>query len=230
MKKLSVFTLALVAGLAVSAQNSPQLRTPMAVETRFGVKAGVNMAKFEVGKDDFSPASLAPDATSNTSFNAGVFVNIPMSDVIRFQPELLYSGQGSKLSGTVLGTNYQQTANLRYLTLPLMFQAQTSSGFFVELGPQFGYLLSAKTQNDAAGANDDKTDIKDYLDKFDFAVNGGIGYMTRIGLGINARYVYGLTNVLDVKNNNSGSTFYTSGELKNRVIQVGLFYQFGANK
>lgn len=230
MKKVSVFTLALFAGMAVYAQSSPQLRTPMPVETRFGIKAGVNMAKFKVGKDDFPSSIPAPHATSNTSFNAGVFVNVPLSDAIRFQPELLYSGEGSKLSGSVLGTNYQQTANLRYLTLPLMFQAQTSSGFFVELGPQFGYLLSAKSENDSPGASGDKTDIKDYLDKFDFAVNGGIGYLSRMGLGINARYSYGITNVIDIKNNDAGSDFYTDGELQNQVIQVGLFYQFGANK
>ena len=220
---------ALFFGMAVFAQSNQQLRTPMAVQTRFGIKGGVNLAKFKVNADKFSPASSAPNTDSKTSYNAGAFVNIPLSSAIRFQPELVFSSQGSKMNGSFLGATYSREADLHYLNLPLMFQAQTTHGFFVETGPQLGYLLSAKSKNQS-GTSNDKVDIKDYLDKFDFSWGAGIGYMSRIGLAINARYNYGLTNVIDDKNTNGGSNFFENGELKNRVIQIGLSYQFGAYK
>jgi hypothetical protein len=52
-----------------------------------------------------------------------------------------------------------------------------------------------------------------------------LGYVTRVGLGFNARYNFGLTNIID-----EGESDLMIGELKNRGLQIGLSYQFGAYK
>ena len=230
MKKISFVAVALATSMAVFAQNQqPKLRTDMAVTTRFGIKGGVNLDKMNA--DGYSSASDF-NSKMKTAFHGGVFVNVPLSTNFRFQPEVVYSNQGGKNSinttiptGTVT-THYK--SELNYINVPLMFQLQSTPGVFVELGPQFGYLLSAKNKStdNTSGSGNTEMDIKDQLEKWDIAAAGGIGYLSRIGLGVNARYNYGFTNILD-----KDFSGYTSGtELKNRVWQVGLFYQFGAAK
>jgi hypothetical protein len=165
---------------------------------------------------------------NKTSMHGGLFLNIPMGQTLNFQPELLYNGVGSKFSssttvGTVINTEtYEQ--DLSYISLPLMFQLRSTKGFFIELGPQASYLISAKQE----GPGTTNTDNKKAFDKFDVAANGGIGWTSRVGLGINARYSYGLSNILE---DGGGDNSSNDGlELKNRVISVGLHYMFGANK
>jgi len=214
MKKISLFALAISTSLALFSQNTPTLRTEMARSTFFGVKAGANFAK--VDTDELPGVSV----NNKTGLHGGLFANIPLgSGPLKFQPELLYNSVGAKVKTTGLtGTNnYEQ--DLSYISLPLMFQLRSSKGFFVELGPQASYLISAKGENDA--------DNKDEFDSFEFGLNGGLGYVTRVGVGISARYSYGLTNIYE---DGDGPEPDGAPEAKNRVIQVGLFYMFGANK
>jgi len=130
------------------AQNDPQLTTPAEVKPRFGIKGGVNLASLEI--DDDTPATNF-NTNSKTSFHVGAYANIPFSTMFRFQPELLYLGGGSKISGTPLSGNQggSQTyeADFDYLALPLKFQLATTKGFFVEVGPQFSFLTTAIQEN-----------------------------------------------------------------------------------
>ena len=231
MEKISLVSLLLGTVVMVNAQDrpigttssTPTLRTEMASAVRFGLKGGVNLATLEI--DDDSQSS--PLETNNkTSFYAGAFVNIPVGGNLRFQPELVYSRQGSKIQyvqenfptpGT--NTNVNTEFDLHYLNVPLMLQLQTPGGFFVEAGPQIGFLLTA--EDDESGI-----DLKDQLKKTDFGAGAGIGYLSRVGLGINARYNFGFSNVYDGEAGNDTD----EGKYKNRVLSIGLVYHFGANK
>jgi len=202
--------------MAVFAQDDKPARTEMERKIYFGVKAGVNLANFRV--HDFP--SPEPDVNMKTSANGGFFANIPLTEKFAFQPELLYNGMGSKIK---FGTTSSEQ-DLSYISLPLMIQLRTMGGFFVELGPQPSILIRANSQV-AGGA---QTDNKDSYDSFDLALGGGIGYTSRVGLGVNARYNLGLTNTLeDGGGNNSPNN---GAELKNNVVHIGLFYMFGASK
>ncbi|MGZ5190245.1 MAG: outer membrane beta-barrel protein, partial [Flavisolibacter sp.] len=105
MKKISFIVFALSMGLATFAQNENV--TPMAVKPRFGIKAGVNMAKLR--PSDYS--TNEPQTNFKSSFNAGALVNIPLgTGGFAVQPEAIYSRQGSKMKqtttvGTVTTTN-----------------------------------------------------------------------------------------------------------------------------
>jgi opacity protein-like surface antigen len=229
MKKVSFLAVALIATLAVTAQvQNPDmahkpLRTDMEVKPRFGIKAGVNLAKLNIDDDE---SSTSWNATSKTSFHGGLFANIPLGGALRLQPEIIYSGQGSKLNGPLLsntGTSENYEVDLHYVNIPIMFQLQGASGFYGELGPQVGFLVNAEQDRNTGGS----TDIKDWVKKTDFALGAGIGYTTRVGLGVGARFNYSFSNVW----NRDGSTSpLSNGEMNNRVIQLGLSYQFGANR
>jgi len=239
MKKISLSALAVATSMAVFAQGDPvigspnrdhkPIRTEMEVKTRFGIKGGVNMAKFKVNDDAYSPTSAAPDASHKTSFHAGVFVNVPLGGNFRLQPELVWSGQGSKIGETITSNTGTRTfryeEDLHYVNLPIMLQLQSPGGFYVETGPQLSYLVDAKTKGATPISTTEETDMDDFRDNFDIGWAAGIGYTTRIGLGIGGRFNYGFRNI--VKENSAG---VSRGDLENRVIQIGLTYHFGAHK
>lgn len=219
--------MALATGIAVNAQSEPQLRTPMAVKPMFGVKAGVNLANLEI-KDD-ATAAAGGNNNSKTSLHAGVFYNIPITSAFRIQPEVIYSIQGAKtaaMSSTDANLAGVNEIDLHYVQVPLMFQFMTPGGFQIEAGPQVGFLSSANADREAGG----QVDLKDrnYIKKVDFALGGGVGYMTRVGLGVHAKYTYGFTNIW----NNEESPLGTPPVMdsRNRVVQIGLHYAFGAAK
>ena len=202
------------------------LRTEMSTAVRFGLRAGANLASLELD-DDYNGTTYGTN--SKTSFHAGAFVNIPLG-MFRFQPELSYVGGGSKVNGNFLSpANVNNTGkyelDYHYIAVPLMLQLQGKSGFFVEAGPQFAYSVMAQEERND-GSTTDLKDI-DLIRKTDFALNGGLGYLTRVGLGINARYVHGLSNVY---NSDNAPTGQTEKEVSNRWIQLGLTYHFGAAK
>jgi hypothetical protein len=69
--------------------------------------------------------------------------------------------------------------------------------------------------------NDNSTDIKGNLKSAVFSIPAGIGYLTSTGLGFDARYNFGISNI-----NKS-----TSGnKTRSNVFQFDIFYQFGGPK
>jgi len=222
MKKISLFVVAFSMSLAVIAQENVN-RTAMAVKPYFGIKAGVNLAKLR--PDNYT--TNEPETDLKTTAHAGAFVNIPLNTTGTFalQPELLYNRAGSKMRttttvGTITTTNtYEQ--DLHYLSVPIMIQGRSKGGFFVETGPQASYLLNA--QQEGPG-NNNETRNKDSFDGFELSWGLGLGYMSRVGLGIGARYNHGLTNIVEEGSANAGP------ELQNSVISIGLKYMFGAAK
>ncbi len=159
---------------------------------QFGVKGGLNFANVHTEDSE--------DALDNlTSFHLGALAHIHMTDRFALQPELFYSGQGAKEG------DYKM--KLGYLNLPVLGQVMFGEGFRIQTGPQIGYLMSAKA---------DDEDVKDQFNKMDFSWVFGASYLTSLGLGIDARYNLGLSNI------NESDAY----KVKNRVFSVGLFYQF----
>ncbi len=169
-------------------------------QIHFGIKAGYNLANL--------PSSpVQPSVSSKSDFNAGVLASIPLFSSCSLQPEIMYSGQGDAFTSTYISGK----SNLDYLNIPVLFKYQHSSGLFAESGPQLGILLSSKA---SAGGN--TFDNKSTTKSTDFSWAFGIGYKLPLGLGIDARYNLGLTNL----NNDS----QVQSNYKNSVFQFGLFY------
>lgn len=222
MKKISFIAFVLGTSLAVHAQNTGGT----ARSTTFGIKAGVNLAEFRAHN---YPSGSEPSVNLKTSMHGGFFMNAPLgTGGFAVQPELLYSGQGSKMNvpttvGTVTTrTKYEQ--DLSYITLPVMLQWKSAGGFYLETGPAPGYLIRGKQD----GPGDTENTNKNNFDNFDLSWGAGLGFASKMGLGIGARYNYGLTNTIE---DGGGDNSANDGpELKNSVIQIGLSWRFGGNK
>jgi opacity protein-like surface antigen len=192
MKKI-LLGLALVAGTFTFAQKTSNASSS---PVRFGVKAGLNISTISNS-----------DLNSKAGFYGGVFANIPVAQDFSVQPEVLYSGMGGKAK-----SNSNVKLNTDYIAVPVMLQYNLIPNLYVEAGPQFGFLISAKGK-----ANGSSVDVKDNLKTFDFGIGLGAGYYFTQNIGVNLRYTAGLS---DVPKNNPGDAS------RNGVFQVGLAYKF----
>ena len=228
MKKISLFFLALCTSAALFSQDDkPQLRTQMAVTPRIGLRGGANLA--DLTAKNVPATSTYAEAQSKTSFNGGLFVNLPLAGMIRFQPELNYSSQGGKVQGTSSSTpqkTFEQ--DLDYINVPLNFQLMTQKGFFIQTGPQLGFLVGAEINDISSNAGVTAGGNKDDFDKFDLAWTGGVGYLSRIGLGLDLRYNIGIANV--VADDARTTSPFRGQTWKNSVAQFSLIYHIGVNK
>ena len=227
MKKLILGMAVAVSSLAF-AQQTPASSSPV----KFGIKAGMNVAS--ISKDEG-----LEDQKSKIGFYGGGFANIPIASSFSIQPELMYSGLGSKVTSNELvgnetnGIRYKDSysTNLHYLTVPVMFQYNFVPNFYVEAGPEFGFMLSGKNKVDATTTtyvNGTATTVsqsysedidKDHLNTFNVGIGLGAGYYFTDNIGVTARYVAGLTDI--AKDRPSGSD-----AIKNNVFQVGLAFKF----
>lgn len=178
MKK-KVFTIVILLGIILITK---------AQENYFGLKGGLNLVTLNGNNNllNYRPA-----------FHLGFALELGISNNFSIQPELMYSEQGNSLS-----------LKYDYLNLPIMAKYYLSEGLSLELGPQLGVLLSAKSEfNDAESENVKKTD---------FGVNIGLGYKIGNSFNIGTRYNIGLSNI------KKEVGYY--GKVRNGVIQFFIGY------
>jgi hypothetical protein len=202
MKKLLLMLVVLVAvstkGFSQTTPENQSFGQKLMKKLEFGITAGGNYS-------NFTGATFATDPLPG--FHAGLTVAYKFTDNFMVQEEFLYSLQGAKVKAGILGT---QDIKLSYASVPILFKYRTDGGFFVEAGPQ----ASFKVKEDLGGITDSK-----FAKKVDFGMAGGLGYQSKIGLGIGARYVYGMQKVRETPSP-------VLGDFKNNSIQASVFYVF----
>ena len=171
----------------------------------FGVKGGGNMSTV-AGLEDI-------DTEYKFGWNAGIFMNIPLSESFSLQPEALYNTLGTKAKFSD-NTDNDVTWKLDYVTVPVMVQYNATPKFYLEAGPQFGVLVSSKEK---VGSETSESNIED-MNHFDFGAAAGLGYWITPNLGVNARYVAGFSDIMRGNGSNK--------DVRNNNIQVGLSYKF----
>ena len=186
-------------------------------ETKFGVKAGANLANANVEFDNKSA-----DTSNLFGFYLGGFATIKFADQFAFQPELLLSMEGTKLEESSTGYEYVEKDKFTMINVPLMLKwfPVADSGFNVEFGPQIGFVASAKYELEETILGVTTTedgDIEDFK-SLNLSLNAGLAYELENGLGFNARYNIGLSDLYD--GNDSGASY----KLNN--ISLGLSYTF----
>jgi outer membrane immunogenic protein len=181
----------------------------------FGVKAGLNLSDLSAGQtgEEFSSPKM------RLGLVLGAFYNIPLGERFAFQPELSWSAEGANQDGK-LGANNTMVLvaeyKYKYLNVPLMLQYQPSR-FYLEAGPQLGFLTSAKqTLHTFTNAGDVTTDVKGQMKGTNLSLALGAGYYFGKHLGVGARYAIGLTDVRTV----SGAA------QKGSVLSFSLLYKF----
>jgi hypothetical protein len=174
--------------------------------------AGTADAQIKIGpKAGMNAYTLTGDVQgikSKVNVHFGGLVQIPIAGGFSIQPELIYSGEGGKFSSQGQTAKY----NFTYLNVPVMAQYTFEQvGIHVEMGPQFGVLLSAKAKSGSQTVN-----MKDQLNGFNFSLGFGTGWRHSSGFGVGARYNLGLSNIVD----------NPSASIKSSGFQLSLSYAF----
>jgi outer membrane immunogenic protein len=218
MKKLILGIAVLSTSLAFAqTTTTTTTRTTSSSDVRFGIKGGMNVSSLS---DDGS----LEDQGSKIGFNAGVFATIPVAESFSIQPEVIYTQYGDKYDYRAPITNdrISYARRLDYVAIPLMFQYNFIPNLYVEAGPEFGLLVSAKNKLKNESNNDPLNttgDYKDELNKFNLGIGLGAGYYFTDNLGITARYVAGVTDIAKDRPNGSDA-------IRNNTFQVGLAFKF----
>ena len=165
-----------------------------AQKPEWGIKAGINGAS-EVAKDVSTDMRMA--------IYAGVFAEFNINNRLGIQPELVYSMQGAAAK---VG-NRTSTDKFDYVNIPIMLKIYVlERKLSIDVGPQFGYMLSAKETD---------TDIYDMIDnKYDVALGLGASYKFGGKFDVSVRYNAGMVKIVDVFDH------------KNSVVQMGMSIRF----
>ena len=246
-------TLLLVIGLT-------QAGTTIAQSTWLGFKGGISIPNLSGGGGN----PISENYTSRLAANFGFLSDFHVCHNFSLQVELNYAGQGGKRdgmqpitsgdltqglpAGTYLWANFKNKAVFDYLELPILAKLHWGHtlGFYVNLGPYFGYLLHAEEKTkgtstiyyDQAGTQPlqeqgypvppqdftSNTDVTSSLHRFNFGVTGGGGMDWKLSdrnkLLLDARFEYGFLNVQKYSEDGKNNT-------GNVLISLGYAHRFG---
>ena len=164
---------------------------------QIGAKAGVNISNFTGGNfEDVSKSALV-------GFHIGGLINFMFGSSVSLQPEVLFSTQGAKLEKAGVEEDFK----VSYVNIPIMLKYKFNGGFYLEAGPQFGFLNKAELNGNS---------IEDNIKKSDVSLGLGVGWDLPIGLKLDARYNMGLTD-------NSDDPAYET--IKSQVFQLSLGFR-----
>jgi opacity protein-like surface antigen len=209
MKKLLFLT-----AIAVLTFNSSIAQEVVVVEVEetssdvgihFGLKAGLNMASVSTTDDATNP-------NARTGFNIGAVVAYDVTQKFSIQLELLYSQQGYTFEAS--GGDGNQTAEIDYINIPVMFGFTVVEGLTLQAGPELGFNTRAIYTADGL-----KLDFIDLTNTVNVGAGAGLQYELDFGLFFQARYVWGISNVFD-ENDSEGIT------IRNKVASLSVGYFF----
>lgn len=178
-------------------------------KTSFGLKGGVNLST--IGNEQTNIV-FSPDFSAGVS--AGVFLNIhfgyrnqgssPGTGWFGIQPELLFSQQGFSAG--------EKSVVFNYISLPLLAKLYITKEINIEAGPYFSYMLSASPNT--VTLDESEISISDLKGSKDVGLTFGASYETKLGLLVDVRYNYGLSEVA------------SNLMWKNQVIAVSFGWMF----
>jgi hypothetical protein len=166
-----------------------------AQHVEFGLKGGLNLSKVSIND--------GRDYDTKAGAHFGGLAHIHLTKMFALQPELVYSLQGGK--------DGDNTLKLNYVNMPVLGQFMFGNGFRLQTGPQLGILAVAKSN-----VGDLDVDVKDDLKAIDFSWVFGASYIFPAGVGFDARFNVGASNISDSR----------AFDAHNQVFQLGVFYQF----
>jgi len=199
MKRILLLTT--VSALLFSTAAHAQLPLPTKFIPKFdlGVKVGANFDQLN-STDTWSnsyKAGIQGGLTSGLRFKRiGVRVEALVSSV-----KYDFNGGGGSVRNV-------------YLHVPVMLEIKLIPRIWLQLGPQYSNILSAKASDGA------QSNVKDYFNTSEVSAVGGLEARLPLHLIAGARYMFGLTDM------NNTSTSGVSDTWKQRVIQLYVGFRF----
>lgn len=193
------------------------------------LQGGLNLSNM-LEKDDSD--TYSDDFKMRPGFHLGATVAFPITDVISFEPGLLFMTRGFKINEEESGLSLKATANLNYLDIPLIFKARYSFDdkmkMYGAIGPYIGIGLSGKVKTKFTSGSttvEDEEDVswgnnenEDDIKRGDFGLSFGAGVeISSFLIGIS--YDLGLANI---------SAYTDEGtKARNRVLKFSVGYIIG---
>tara|TARA_R110002051_G_scaffold29585_1_gene68901 strand:+ start:261 stop:839 length:579 start_codon:yes stop_codon:yes gene_type:complete len=179
----------------------------------YKVNAGLNITNFKYSITD-NGSSFSYYNDNRTSYFIGFGVEKPV-DIFNFynfllNAELQYSQQGNTFYSPHIGR--QSNVN-NQLNLLLSLKAEVIKNICLGLGGYAGFLVYV----DEYYREDEETHKN-----FDLGLIGSVEYKFLKKFSIEAKYLYGLSDILNREFDNETITH----DKVNRVIQIGLNYRF----
>lgn len=188
--------------------------TSTAQEIRYGIVAGVDVAKPIVTSPKNLPTSDVYDPM--LSFNINGHMEIKYSDFWGATLEPGFIQKGGKIKGEDL------RVNLNCLQLPVFADLHLTKKFFVSVGPEFSYLISAKVK--AKNMSADATDIYDYRVEISGLI--GLNYILSDKFDVGVRYNHGITKTSKTEYTDNNGIPVGEAKEYNQYFQVLLRYKF----
>jgi hypothetical protein len=199
MKKIILFFVVLASSYNLFAQ-----------DLRIGVKGGLNLANQKINSGSFSSKG-----TTIASFHAGFVLDIPLTERLYAQPQLLLTGKGSKDFGFIFRPYYVE------LPLNIIYKYEINNGLKIYggLGPGIGLGIFGNIKdldnNFSRRLKFGETSNSDYK-TVDFTGGFELGaeVNNKIGLGIGYRWSFG-----DVTRG--------ANKVTHKVVNFSIAYFFG---
>ncbi len=204
MKKsilMAATAVAILFSATANAQLGVQKVTKKIIPTfTIGAKLGVNMQ--QLNSDNSAAASF------EKAFKAGVLGGVFLSvdkNKIGFRLEGLVKTAKFAVQGPT-----DVSVNAAYLDIPLLFEYKVINRVWLQAGPQFSAMLSAKTTTDV--------DVKNNFKNSDVSAVAGLEVRLPMKLTVGARFIKGLVDVNNIASSNEKMT--------NTSMQFSVGYRF----
>lgn len=198
-----IFTVALMSILSMQAQAQ-----------YLGLKGGLTASNLNFDEVN--------DRNMRIGYHVGAYVNIPLGDVLAFQPEVNFTTKGATAEYDVLFFNGEYSFNMAYVDVPLMGVLRLGSAAELHFGPYIGFLAgtSLSTEGDF-GDGQEELDTDDFK-SMDYGLAAGLA-LNFDALQLGARYHYGLQSIAD-----SDGAETVLGDATHSYVQVYAAIRLGA--
>lgn len=168
-------------------------------QAKFGLKGGLNLSR-----EKNCLIWWFNWIRNRTGFLVGFYIQAPIAEKLIFWSEFFYSQEDVELN--VSGFTVKD--ELDFVNVPLLLKIAPAKSFNLVVGPQIGFLVSAK--QDVNGTKGDIEGVKSVNTSFSF----GADFNITDEIEIYGRYNIGLVNL----NENN----FSSSEIKINTLQFGL--------
>jgi len=180
----------------------------MIAQANFGVKAGMNIG---------SPEYYGQELKNVVLPHMRAYMQFMLAEKFYLKPQLLYSMKGGDFESELQTYTEFYDLRLNYIDVPILLGYNIYDKLNIEVGPQIGYLLSAKSGwISIEGGSDSREDKIDRFKKTEISLSIGANYNIYRKVSIYLGYQKALSNIH--KHNHSGHT-------KNSVFQFGIEYE-----
>lgn len=179
--------------------------------TGWTIKAGANLSTI-VDKSDINiPYQY------KVGFTAGIAFGWAFTDVVGLSVDVLYSNQGAEAILPNTSIKVREISN--YINFPVMANFYIVDGLTAKAGIQASFFLSA-TDEITGTSNPENHDLISGYRTMDISLPIGIEYAFDFGLAIEARYHFGLTDIIKTAPN------YPNFKNYNSYASLTLGYKF----